>query len=118
MKKLFIASFVLFAGYLIACSPTKTAQVTPPPQVIAVNYADNVHPLVMTHCTPCHIEGKGKMTSYNNFTNASKGIDEILVRINRNPGEPGFMPAKHPKLSDSTIQVFASWKRDGLVEKR
>jgi len=27
------------------------------------------------------------------------------------------MPFKHPKLSDSTINVFAEWKKDGLLEK-
>jgi hypothetical protein len=41
----------------------------------------------------------------------------MLTRINLNPGDRGFMPFKHPKLSDNTINVFAQWKKDGLLEK-
>ena len=50
--------------------------------------------------------------------NASKEtIDDILVRIKANPGDKGFMPFKHDKLSDSLINVFVKWKSDGLAEK-
>ena len=41
----------------------------------------------------------------------------FLKSIQLNPGEKGFMPFKHPKLSDSTINVFVKWKEDGLLEK-
>ncbi len=43
-------------------------------------------------------------------------IDAILDRINKNPEDRGFMPFKHPKLPDSTINVFVNWKKNGLRE--
>lgn len=49
-------------------------------------------------------------------TAASSEIDEILTRIQKNPGEKGFMPFKHTKLADSTIAVFVKWKEAGMPE--
>src|SRR5688500_17255299 len=102
MKKFLIASSVLFAGYLIACSPTRNAQQTPSAEIKpTLAYTSDVQPLIMPHCSPCHIEGKGNKTPYNNYANAKRDIDDILLRINKNPDEKGFMPFRHPKLSDS-----------------
>ena len=43
-------------------------------------------------------------------------IDEIVRRIQLNPGDKGYMPFKRPKLSDSTIMVFKQFKQDGVLE--
>jgi hypothetical protein len=51
------------------------------------------------------------------YATAKTNIDEMITRIQLNPGDKGFMPFKHPKLPDSTIQVFVKWKADGLLEK-
>ena len=40
----------------------------------------------------------------------------MLVRIQRNPGERGFMPFKHEKLPEVEIAVFKKWVDDGLLE--
>ena len=47
-----------------------------------------------------------------------KDIDEMIRRIELNPGEKGFMPfKKKEKLSDSTVNVFKKWRDQGLAEK-
>ena len=51
-----------------------------------------------------------------NYQNVKTDIDEIIRRIQLNPGERGFMPMKHPKLSDSSIAIFINWRNDGLIE--
>jgi hypothetical protein len=56
---------------------------------------------------------KKPLTSYDAV---KSNIDDILERIKKNPTDKGFMPFKHPKLSDSTIQVFVAWKNEGLSE--
>lgn len=86
-------------------------------QVPKITYAGNIQSIMMTNCTPCHFPPQGRVKAYDNYTAVKNDIDQIVSRINRNPGERGFMPARHQKLSDSTISVFVQWKNDGLLEK-
>ncbi len=112
MKK--IALFSLVAGVTIFqfCTSSKKATT----ETAKVTYAKNVHPVIQASCSPCHIEGQGKAKVLNNYSAAKTEIDDILTAINKNPGEKGFMPMRHPKLPDSTIAVFQRWKETGLVE--
>jgi hypothetical protein len=118
MKKFFIvAGMMALATLLYNCSGSKktTASVPPP---AASNYEANVKTVIESHCSPCHIPSKGgNKKSYDNFANTKADIDDIIRRIEMNPGDRGFMPFKHPRLSDSTIAVFKKWKTDGLLEK-
>ncbi|HEX6192083.1 MAG TPA: cytochrome c [Chitinophagaceae bacterium] len=97
------------------CTATKK---TTAPAVAKSTYETNIQTLVMNNCSPCHIPAKGgNKKAYDNYANMKSDIDEIIRRIELNPGEKGFMPFKHPKLSDSTIAVFKQWKADGTLEK-
>ncbi len=82
-----------------------------------VTYVNNIQPIVMNSCSPCHIPPEGKKKAYNNYTAVKTDIDSMISRIQKKPNEKGFMPARHPKLSDSTINIFVKWKNDGLLEK-
>jgi hypothetical protein len=73
--------------------------------------------LMVAPCSPCHFPPKGNKKPYDTYLGVKNDIDSILVRINKNPNEKGFMPFKHPKLPDSTINVLVQWKKDGLLEK-
>ena len=112
MKKFSVLS-ILFAAFLFQyCSSAKKAQKTQ-----LVTYDAHVASLVTTHCSPCHIPPKGNKEPLHTYAAAKEHVDEMIARIQKSPGEKGFMPFKHPKLSDSTIQVFVQWKTDGLMEK-
>jgi hypothetical protein len=113
MKKLTVALLLTGVFFFQFCSTSRKAQ----KEVPKVTYASNVQPIISTQCTPCHIPPGGKVTALNTYAAATKEIDDIIRRIQLNPGEKGFMPMKHPKLPDSTIQVFVHWKADGLLEK-
>lgn len=93
------------------CSSSKKAVKAPD-----ITYAANVQPLMVANCSPCHFPPRGNKKAYDNYTAVRTDIDSILIRVNKNPGEKGFMPFKHPKLSDSTINVLVQWKKDGLKE--
>ncbi len=114
MRKLSIA-IILFSTVLLFqfCSSSKKAAKMP----VAVTYETNVMPVIQSTCGPCHIAGKGNKKALDNYASASSVIDDIIVRIQKNPADRGFMPFKHPKLADSTIQVFLDWKKDGLKAK-
>jgi hypothetical protein len=103
-------------GILLSyCHGSKKAMASAPKST----YQDNLLPVIMANCSPCHIPAKGgNKTPYDNYASVSKYIDEMIRRIQLNPTDKGFMPFKKTtNLSDSVISVFKQWKADGLVEK-
>ncbi len=81
-----------------------------------VSYANHVKPIIQASCSPCHIPPQGRAKALHTFETAKAEADDIIERIKRNPGEKGFMPAKHDKLPEATIAVFEQWKATGLAE--
>jgi hypothetical protein len=117
MKKVF--TLFLISGlvvFLVNCNPAKKATGSP---ASVTTWEAHVQPLVMTHCTPCHIPAKGgNKKAYDNYANVKTDIDEMIRRIELNPGDRGFMPFRaKEKLSDSIINVFKEFRGDGVVEK-
>ncbi len=118
MKKYFALSVIAVAALIFSnCNPSKKATADAPKEAPKSTYAVNVTTVIMNNCTPCHVPAKGgNKKPYDNFANVKSDIDEIIRRIELNPGDRGFMPFKHPKLNDSTITVFKQWKADGMLE--
>ena len=115
MRKVSI-TFTLLAAVLMFqfCSSSKKAAAA---KEVAVTYDANVKPVIQATCAPCHIAGKGNKKPLDNFTDARSVADDMIARIQKSPEERGFMPFKHPKLSDADIAVFVGWKKTGLKEK-
>lgn len=104
---------VIIILVLSYCNTARKATVTTP----VINYTNNIQSLVLSKCSPCHIPDKGgNKKALITYEALRSSIDDILHRVELNPGEKGFMPFKRPKLSDSTIMVFRQWKTDGLKE--
>ncbi len=114
MKKVCVLLLLITPFVLQFCSSSKNVAAKTP---AALTYTANVKPLMEMNCTPCHFPPKGNKKAYDNYLAVKGDIDQIIDRVNRNPGDRGFMPFKHPKLSDSAINVFVQWKKDGLAEK-
>ena len=119
MKK--ISFFVVFGTavfFLSNCGPGKKTTATTVP-VPKMTFEANLQPVIMGNCVPCHIPAKGgNKRPYDNYANVKADIDEMIRRIELNPGEKGFMPFKKPvKLPDSTINAFKQWRADGALEK-
>ena len=117
MKKIpFVFTLILitvFAACSKKSSPGKT--VAEPPKV---NYTADVTPLLQAKCTPCHLPSKGgNKANFENYESAKKYAGDIIARIQLNPGDRGFMPFKHAKLSEVEIALFKKWVEDGLLEK-
>ncbi|HOZ69766.1 MAG TPA: hypothetical protein PLU11_04440 [Chitinophagaceae bacterium] len=114
MKKLILlTAMAAMALVLSNCSGSKKLAATP-----KLNFESNLKAVVMSECAPCHIPAKGgNKKPYDNYANVKTDIDEIIRRIEMNPGERGFMPfRKTTKLSDSTIALFKQWRADGVLE--
>lgn len=112
-------AFIILAAVtftLTRCSSSKKTAGTA--TAAKTTYTANLSTLIMSYCTPCHVPSKGgNKRPYDNYENARTDIDEMIRRIELNPGERGFMPFKREKLSDSVINAFKQWKADGLLEK-
>jgi cytochrome c553 len=114
MKKLGVILSLMATMALVYCGSSKNAASK---KVAKVTYQHDVQPIIVGSCSPCHIPTKGNKKPYDTYTAVKSDVDEILTRVQKNPGEKGFMPSRHDKLSDSTIQVIALWKKTGLLEK-
>lgn len=94
---------------------TATATETTP-AIAKVTYAADVEPLIKANCAPCHFPPKGNKEPLNTYEAAKENAGEMIKRIQMHPDERGFMPFRHPRLSDSTINVFVQWKQGGLLK--
>ncbi len=114
MKKIVVLSLlVMMAVFLSYCHTAKKASAP-----AAVTFEKNVQPIVLASCAPCHVPSKGgNKEAYDNYANAKKDADDILHRVQLNPTDRGFMPARHPKLSDTDIATLKAWKDGGMIEK-
>lgn len=114
MKKLFITCFLIVTAIIFyQCSSAKKTTVATP----SVTYKNQVHTLVMNNCAPCHIPEKGgNKKPLDTYTSLRESINDVIDRIELNPGERGFMPFKKAKLSDSIIAIFKAWQAQGMAE--
>jgi uncharacterized membrane protein len=109
MPALFFATVVIFEF----CSSSKKAQKN---TAASTTDTTNVQSIVATSCSPCHVGDGAKLKRLDSYDAVKSNIDDIVRRIQLNPTDKGFMPFKHPKLPDSTIQVFVTWKNTGLMQ--
>ena len=115
MKKISVLALVTVTIFIFSnCHTAKKAAASMP----KYTYENNIKALVMDNCTPCHIPSKGgNKKPFDNYDSARSSIDDMIRRISLNPEDKGFMPFKHPKLSETTINVFKQWKEQGTPER-
>ena len=112
--------FVIFFACSPKTTPTATTTTTEPdaPKLMATTFSGEVHPLILSKCVPCHIPSKGGFkANFETYESAKKYGPDMVTRIEMNPGDKGFMPFKHDKLSVDEIAVFKKWVADGMQEK-
>lgn len=120
MKKYFVMGAALAGVILLSnChSAKKTAgKTTAMPTMPAVTYHSNMESVIASNCSPCHFPSKGgNKTPFDSYEAAKKNLDSMIVRIQLNPTDKGFMPFRRPKLSDSTINLFRQWRDSGIPQ--
>ncbi len=117
-KQIFTTALLLIVISFQFCNTSKKAQtVSNAKPIVSITFEKDIAPLIQNSCSPCHISGKGKKEPLDNYTAATEYIDDIIRRLKKDPAEPGFMPMRHAKLSDSTIQLFVQWKANNLILK-
>ena len=113
MKKVFTFSFIITTALLLAnCGSSKKAATAS-----GATFSKEVTTVLHSHCAPCHIPSKGgKKTAYDVYENVKADIDDIIRRVELNPGQKGFMPMRGEKLDDASIAILKRWKEEGMNE--
>ena len=116
MKK--IAFILMMLGITVFTACSEKSKATKTPKVIPTNYVTDITPLIQAKCAPCHLPSKGGFkANFENYESAKKYGTEMLARVQLNPGDRGFMPFKHEKLSAEEIVLIKKWVDQGLLEK-
>ena len=64
-----------------------------------------------------HFPSKGgNKANFETYASAAKFGAEMLVRIQKNPGERGYMPMRNPKLADTEVSLVKKWIDGGMAE--
>ena len=119
MKKLLapIVSIALLSFVSCAKKTSSPGSASEPPKPKATAYTTDVLPLLQAKCSPCHFPSKGgNKANFETYASAAKFGAEILVRIQKNPGERGYMPMRNPKLADTEISLVKKWIDGGMAE--
>ncbi len=113
MKKALLILTLMAVTFFMACS--KKAHMA---KFIPTTYTIDVAPLIQAKCTPCHIPSRaGRKADFETYESAKKYGTDMLVRIQLNPTDRGFMPFKHEKLTAEEIVIFKKWVDQGMLEK-
>ena len=114
MKKILFVLTLIIITVFVAC----TKKASPGKTVVYTTYNTDIMPLVQAKCSPCHLPSKGgNKASFETYESAKKYGADMLTRVMKNPGERGFMPFKHDKLSEAEIAIIKNWVDQGLLEK-
>jgi hypothetical protein len=119
MKKSLILGVIISGSIFLFsnCHSAKKSAAQTTTTTPGLSYASAMKSIVGANCSPCHIPEKGgNKKALDTYDALKANIDDVIHRIELNPEEKGFMPFKHPKLSDSTIAVFKQWRDAGMPE--
>lgn len=115
MKKIFVILFFSACFLFPFCTTTKNLA-GKKTDVPAYTYVNDIAPIMIQRCTPCHFPETGKKKPLDTYVAVSTTIDDILTRVQLPHDDPKFMPFKSKKepLSDSLIMVIKIWKEQGM----
>lgn len=113
MKFKFLLTIMSSVLFFVFCSSSKKSSVNK----TAITYTNNIQPLFLAKCAPCHFPEKGgKKTPFNTYEAVADEIDEIVTRVQLQPGQRHFMPKDGDRLSEKEIQMIKDWQAGGLVK--
>ncbi|MFM2337231.1 MAG: hypothetical protein RL115_424 [Bacteroidota bacterium] len=112
-----LAGVTVLLAYCCAPKPITTSKNGTKQEVPKTTFTNAISTIMAGSCSPCHIPSKGgNKRPYDNFANVKADIDEIIRRVEMEPGTRGFMPMKGQKLPIETIAQLKKWKADGMIE--
>ena len=91
---------------------------TPPPDF--VNFEEDISTIFENNCWQCHgtTPQFGAQTSLVFYQEVVDGIENnnVIPRIEAQPGEPGAMPLTGIRLPQNLIDLIILWEEEGFLE--
>ena len=113
MKRILLPTALIAVVAIFSyCNSAKKA--TASAKAPSFTWATHIEPLMISKCGPCHVAGKGNKLPLDNMDNVKSHIDDIIRRIQMQPGERGYMPFKNERLSDAEIAMVKTWKEENF----
>ena len=112
-------SFLLLAILaLTSCANESTSDLIDVPSVENVTYTNTIKDIIDNNCIECHGDPtqSGAPISLDTYDRVKENNDEIIIRISKEQGQPGFMPQGAAKLPPPFIDLFTKWKNQGLQQ--
>ena len=121
MKKiscfLVITSFILFTS----CENSSESDlIEQTPLTENITYTEHIKPIIDANCVACHSNPAvgGASVPMTNFEEVKLVFEntDALDRMNRQPGESGFMPKYGSRLPQVSIDLVEEWMNEGYLE--
>ena len=120
MKSKISALLLIFFSLFIFqnCKTSKTATASEDNAGVKVSYIDDIRPLMVRSCTPCHFPENGRKIMLDDYEATVAEFDDIIKRVEMAPTAPGFMPfkSKRTPLTKEEIALFKAWAKQGMPE--
>lgn len=116
----FIFAFTI-AFLMLSCTTTNESDLIEKLEpTIVITYTEHIKPIYDSNCLNCHsnppINGAGMpLSTLSELQNSIENTDHI-DRINRLPGEGGFMPLGGARLPQASIDLIIQWQTEGFAE--
>lgn len=102
----------------MGCSNNSTADLLEPSLTENVSYARDIKPIIDNNCLECHKNPpeNGAPMSLSDYESLKDAITNrpLIDRISREQGAEGMMPLGGTRLPQSSINLIALWKAQGL----
>lgn len=88
-----------------------------PPEEL-VSYTEDIRPIMVRSCTPCHFPDKGKKKYLDTYKATRNNINDIIARCELPVDDPDYMPfkSKKPALTTEEIGMLKTWVAQGMPE--
>ena len=85
-----------------------------------ITYTEHIKPIIDANCVACHSNPAvgGASVPMTNFEEVRLVFEntDALDRMNRQPGESGFMPLYNTRLPQTSIDLVEQWMNEGYLE--
>ena len=82
--------------------------------IYKITYTKDVRPLVMEYCGPCHTGGRN--SDLHIYEECKEMNEDNIIRMRLPVDDDEFMPVRRAPLSDSLINIFVQWGKDGYLK--
>ena len=85
-----------------------------------ITYSEHIKPIIDANCVACHSNPPvgGASVPMTNFEEVKLVFEntDALDRMNRQPGQSGFMPKYGARLPQASIDLVEQWMNEGYLE--